>query len=257
MYRIVQHCSCLLLVCFSSCVLHRVSTHPWKSLKVLDFLPRCMECRSGLATDSDLFCNMRWSYHCLHHVLPPLRMVDKHKHLVVTLISYLNVVPTFTKNHLLFVPCMVLYKIHRFLLLSPPLYMFRFVLLCFFCLFVLLLIAMSCHCSVCVRLSHLIKDYLLTYLLTYGGSFGPGNWLNASKCKSNSGRYVYRSHSNTSTNTSFLTVKHDSYILQRIVKTCTDIHLHSKWSEIIVSDEVQPLHCRWEGTHFPGPFLTS
>jgi len=43
--------------------------------------------------------------------------------------------------------------------------MFRFVLLCFFCLFVLLLIAMSCHCSVCVRLSHLIKDYLLTYLL--------------------------------------------------------------------------------------------
>jgi len=26
---------------------------------------------------------------------------------------------------------------------------------------------MSCHCSVCVRLSHLIKDYLLTYLLTY------------------------------------------------------------------------------------------
>ena len=26
--------------------------------------------------DSDLFCNMRRSYHCLHHVLPPLRMVD-------------------------------------------------------------------------------------------------------------------------------------------------------------------------------------
>ena len=37
----------------------------------------------------------------------------------------------------------------------------------FFCLFVLLLIAMSCHCSVCVRLSHLIKDSLLTYLLTF------------------------------------------------------------------------------------------
>jgi len=26
--------------------------------------------------DSDLFCNMRRSYHCLHHVLPPLRTVD-------------------------------------------------------------------------------------------------------------------------------------------------------------------------------------
>ena len=71
-------------------------------------------------------------------------------------------------NHLLFVPCMVLYKIHRFLLLSLPLYMLRFVLLWFFCLFVLLLIAMSCHCSVCVRLSHLIKDYLLTYLCDRG-----------------------------------------------------------------------------------------
>ena len=35
-----------------------------------------------------------------------------------------------------------------------PLYMLRFVLLWFFCLFVLLLIAVSCHCSVCVRLSH-------------------------------------------------------------------------------------------------------
>ena len=55
---------------------------------------------------------------------------------------------------------MALYKIHRFVLLSPPLYMFCFVLLWFFCSFVLLLIAMSCHCSVCVRLSLLIKDYL-------------------------------------------------------------------------------------------------
>jgi len=27
--------------------------------------------------------------------------------------------------------------------------------------------SMSCHCPVCVRLSHSIKDYLLTYLLTY------------------------------------------------------------------------------------------
>jgi len=27
--------------------------------------------------DSDLFCNMRQSYHCLHHVLPPLRTVPK------------------------------------------------------------------------------------------------------------------------------------------------------------------------------------
>jgi len=27
--------------------------------------------------DSDLFCNMRRSYHCLHHVLPPPRTVDK------------------------------------------------------------------------------------------------------------------------------------------------------------------------------------
>ena len=27
-------------------------------------------------TDSDLFCSMRRSYHCLHHVLPPLRTVD-------------------------------------------------------------------------------------------------------------------------------------------------------------------------------------
>jgi len=26
--------------------------------------------------DSDLFCSMRRSYHCLHHVLPPLRTVD-------------------------------------------------------------------------------------------------------------------------------------------------------------------------------------
>jgi len=26
--------------------------------------------------DSDLFCNMRRCYHCLHHVLPPLRTVD-------------------------------------------------------------------------------------------------------------------------------------------------------------------------------------
>ena len=26
---------------------------------------------------------------------------------------------------------------------------------------------MLCHCLVCVRLSHSIKDYLLTYLITY------------------------------------------------------------------------------------------
>ena len=51
--------------------------------------------------------------------------------------------------------------------------MLRFVLLWFFCLFVLLLIAMLCHCSVCVRFSHLIKDYLLTYLLiNYTGEEG-------------------------------------------------------------------------------------
>jgi len=29
---------------------------------------------------------------------------------------------------------------------------------------------MSFHCPVCVRLSHSIKDYLLTYLLTYYSS---------------------------------------------------------------------------------------
>jgi len=42
--------------------------------------------------------------------------------------------------------------------------------LVFLCV-VLLLIAMSCHCpvSVCVRLSHSIKDYILTYLcILYG-----------------------------------------------------------------------------------------
>ena len=71
---------------------------------------------------------------------------------MVTLISYLNVVPTFTKNHLLFVPCMVLYKISPvFITFSTTIYV---------------MFAMLCHCSVCVRLSHLIKDYLLTYLLT-------------------------------------------------------------------------------------------
>ena len=36
------------------------------------------------------------------------------------------------------------------------------VFLCF--VIVLLLIAMSCHCPVCLRLSHSIKDYLLTYM---------------------------------------------------------------------------------------------
>ena len=39
--------------------------------------------------------------------------------------------------------------------------------LVFFC-FILLLIAMSCHCPFCVRLSNSIKiTYLLTYLLKY------------------------------------------------------------------------------------------
>jgi len=69
------------------------------------------------------------------------------------------------KNHLLFVPCMVLYKISPvFITFSTTIYV-TFCSTVFFCLFVLLLIAMLCHCSVCVRLSHLIKDYLLTYLL--------------------------------------------------------------------------------------------
>jgi len=36
------------------------------------------------------------------------------------------------------------------------------------CVIVLLLIAMSCHCPVCVRLSHSIIDYLLTYENTKG-----------------------------------------------------------------------------------------
>ena len=40
-------------------------------------------------------------------------------------------------------------------------------MVCFYVfLIVLLFLAMSCHCSVCVHLSHSIKDSLLTYLLT-------------------------------------------------------------------------------------------
>ena len=72
-------------------------------------------------------------------------------------------------NHLLFVPCMVLYKIHRFLLLSLPLYMLRFVLLWFF-----LFICIASHCYVMsllcfcafVTLNKRLLTYLLTYLLT-------------------------------------------------------------------------------------------
>ena len=42
--------------------------------------------------------------------------------------------------------------------------MLRFVLLWFFLFICIASHCYVCHCSVCVRLSHLIKDYLLTYL---------------------------------------------------------------------------------------------
>jgi len=39
--------------------------------------------------------------------------------------------------------------------------------------------SMSCHCPVCVRLSHSIKDYyLLTYLLTHSLIFGEIKMIN-------------------------------------------------------------------------------
>jgi len=47
-----------------------------------------------------------------------------------------------------------------------PIYVFCSSFVLVFLCFILLLIARSCHCPVCVRLSHSIKDYLLTYLLT-------------------------------------------------------------------------------------------
>ena len=103
--------------------------------------------------DSDLFCNMRQSYHCLHHVLPPLRMVDNlrvrgHPYILPECSTNVH------KNHLLFVPCMVLYKIRRFYYFLHHYICYVLFYCGFFVLFVLLLIAMSCHCSVCVRLSH-------------------------------------------------------------------------------------------------------
>ena len=36
--------------------------------------------------------------------------------------------------------------------------------------------SMSCHCPVCVRLSHSIKDYLLTYLLTQYSATSTVRW---------------------------------------------------------------------------------
>ena len=64
--------------------------------------------------DSDLFCNMRRSYHCLHHVLPPLRMVDNlrvrgHPYNLPECSTH-----ALKKAHLLCVPCMALYKIYKF-----------------------------------------------------------------------------------------------------------------------------------------------
>ena len=59
--------------------------------------------------DSDLFSSMRRSYHCLHHVLPPLRTVDNMK---VCDHPY-NLPECSTnvhKNHLLCVLCMVSYS---------------------------------------------------------------------------------------------------------------------------------------------------
>ena len=64
--------------------------------------------------DSDLFCNMRRSYHCLHHVLPTLRTADN---LRVRGHPY-NLPDCSTnvyKNHLLSVLCMVSYNFYLFL----------------------------------------------------------------------------------------------------------------------------------------------
>jgi len=61
--------------------------------------------------DSDLFCSMRRSYHCLHHVLLPLRTVDN---LIVRGHPY-NLPDCSTnvhKNYLLCVLCMVSYNFY-------------------------------------------------------------------------------------------------------------------------------------------------
>ena len=128
---------------------------------VLHYRADCDGCTTDYLTfsdlldkaDSELFCNMRRSYHWLHHVLPPLRMVDNlgvrgHP------LTYLNVIPTFTK----IICCAFLVwfyiRFTGFITFSTTIYVLFCSTVFFFVLFVLLLIAMSCHCSVGVRLSH-------------------------------------------------------------------------------------------------------
>jgi len=71
-------------------------------------------------------------------------------------------------NYLLCVLCMVSYNFYLLLFHSVSIHICfcsSVVLVFLCCVTVLLLIAMSYHCPVCVRLSHSIKDYLITYLL--------------------------------------------------------------------------------------------
>jgi len=89
--------------------------------------------------------------------------------IIAVLVYCYKVKYRYTKSHLLSVLCMVLYNFYLLLFhsVSTPMCFCSSLDLVFLCFVIVsLLIAMSCHCPLCVRLSHSIKDYLLTYLLT-------------------------------------------------------------------------------------------
>ena len=129
--------------------LHGVDLYLWNFAVSLMLCLRLLD-----KADSDLFCSMRRSYHCLHHVLPSLRTIDN----VVTFITCLSVVPMFTKNHLLSVSVWfhITFTGCWFDSVSTSRCFRSSLVLCV----ILLLIGMSCHCPVCVRLSHSIKRLL-------------------------------------------------------------------------------------------------
>ena len=108
---------------------------------------------------------MRRSYHCLHHLLPPLRTVDNlrvrgHPYNLPDCRSQKVICcPFFVWFYITFTCCCFIQ--FRSLCVYSSLVI---VFLCF--VIVLFLIAMSCHCPVCVRLSHSIKDYLLKIAIT-------------------------------------------------------------------------------------------
>ena len=115
--------------------------------------------------DSDLFCSMRGSDHCLHHVLPPLRAVHN---LRVRGHPY-NFPECSTNVHNKLLMCVLYMVSYNFYLLlvrhsvSTLDVFFCSSLALVFLFVILLLIAMSCHFPSWVRLSHSIK--ILTYLL--------------------------------------------------------------------------------------------